>query len=178
MIRWKVGGNRRKIIPLELRKWENANYRITKKRRYHWSNQTSCPRRLVAPSHLCKSLQCCETCGTMTIRDSGETLRDLAETAWQMILCRQARSQWGRTGLALGRLCVKDDPAWSTTNKLAIAIVIITLKTCGRRNRIAQRWRNWFGAARQGLPRRQVPSSQAGWKTIKGALTRGALFTW
>ena len=38
----------------------------------------------------------------MTIRDSGETLRDLAETAWQMILCRQARSQWGRTGLALG----------------------------------------------------------------------------
>ena len=40
--------------------------------------------------------------------------------------------------------------------------VIITIKTYGRRNRIAQRWRNWFGAARQSLPRRQVPSSQAG----------------
>ena len=29
-------------------------------------------------------------------------VKDLAETAWHMILCRQARSQWGRTGLALG----------------------------------------------------------------------------
>ena len=99
----------------------------------------------------------------MTIRDSGETLRDLAETAWQMILCRQARSQWGRTGLALGDYVLKlilIDQQGSKSGNNNIS-EIITIKTYDRRNRIARRWRNWFGAARQGLPRRQVPSSQA-----------------
>ena len=113
----------------------------------------------------------------MTIRDSGETLRDLAETAWQMILCLQARSQRGRTGLALGDYVLKlilIDQQGSKSGNNNIS-EIITIKTYDRRNRIARRWRNWFGAARQGLPRRQAPSSQAGWKKNQSCFAQRCL---
>ena len=66
-------------------------------------SQTNYRWRPFEPSPLCKFLLCCEIWQKVFLRQNlvAKIGTNLAESVWQMILCRQAGSQRGRTGLAL-----------------------------------------------------------------------------
>ena len=116
----------------------------------------------------------------MTIRDSGETLRDLAETAWQMILCLQARSQRGRTGLALGDYVLKLTLIDQQGSKWAITIY--------QRSSLLRPMVEEIESLKDGgiglelldkvCPGARLQALKLVEKRIRVVLPRGAFFTW